>query len=71
GVVLAVVGLWRCGGEDGRAAAVVLAVGDRRSSEKWRRCMAAVGGGLDRSGDGKYFWVHQKTFPAVAAAGWR
>nr|GFC75230.1 hypothetical protein [Tanacetum cinerariifolium] len=32
--------------------------------------MAAVGGGLDRSGDGKYFWVRQKTFPAVAAAGW-
>nr|GEV02571.1 hypothetical protein [Tanacetum cinerariifolium] len=54
---------WRCGGEDGRAAAVVLAVGDRRSSEKWRRCMASVGGGLDRSGEWKYFWVRQKNSP--------
>nr|GEZ65190.1 hypothetical protein [Tanacetum cinerariifolium] len=70
-MVLAVVGLWRCGGEDGRAAAVVLAVGDRRSSKKWRRCMASVGGRLDRSGDGKYFCVRQKTFLAVAAAGRR
>nr|GEX53664.1 hypothetical protein [Tanacetum cinerariifolium] len=37
------------------AGVVVLAVGDRRSSEKWQQCMASVGGGLDRSGDGKYF----------------
>nr|GEY07886.1 hypothetical protein [Tanacetum cinerariifolium] len=45
------------------AAAVVLAVGDRRSPKKWRQCMASVGGGLDRSGDWKYFWVRQKNSP--------